>query len=743
MRHRQKSCVFERKSFLRIAGCLVLLVDLGLPATAQDCKSTKEVESARGAKLEVVTKWDGVAVYEGPSQGLAKIATLDFGKAYRVYNEHGTWMCLGEADGGPPVGWVERKDLLTDRNAMIHPRTRCHLKVMVRNNLETSGKGYGIFKTHPNGHGKQRRRAGLYEVRYVFAVEDDPNGSTDKVYLAGTGQQWTIDNADKILDGWVSADYVFPWNTRVGVQYSEGLPEPVRIYPKFEDLAPVHCGRESRPWAFSSLDDSSEWRYERERFPVLDEEPGRGCLADRHVLTIGAFGTVTFKKQEMSAGTADVLLTRLNELRGGNQNIDILFVIDGTESVQPVFREVDRAVKEVRDLGALADARYGLAMFKDRKASWPPKVTTRMVDADGLSRELERFLASAGKDTGDPDFEESVLDGVAYALDDMKGQWREKSTRAVVLIGDHGDHRDVGHTERVQKASLAILEHKVRFFAYQTENSRAGNPLADRVYRWFMEDATQLIRGMAGLFSTNVAVARGNANEIKATLKDMREWKIKIDDGYEAIRKGAAPPSEVGPYIRKMLEEVDLDLDQIMGWGNAAQVCHKGFAVLENDKGSERFEKRLRISYEDVGRLVVAFRDFMGNVSSESECKRSMLGALQAATGDNPSNSESPGDFLKRTLGIEVQSDLLSMPLEELAGVLVGQKAARDKLKDALGRSVILLDAVYREEKVDVRPDGTVAVVLDAQGERPELQRWFKVMPDGIRVAWIPVSYIP
>lgn len=177
-----------------------------------------------------------------------------------------------------------------------------------------------------------------------------------------------------------------------------------------------------------------------------------------------------------------------------------------------------------------------------------------------------------------------------------------------------------------------------------------------------------------------------------------------------------------------------------MGYGRAPQVCQKGFTLVEGKKGRSYFQKRVRISYRDVAKLIVAFGDFLADTSSEKNCLRSMITAFQAATGDAPRENESPQEFLERTLGIEVTSELLQQTFLELSGTLARNRQARDKLRAELDRSVALFDAVYREEAVTVQGN-EVEVVYD--GDRVERRQWFKTLDDDTRVAWIPADYIP
>ncbi len=720
-------------------GLLLLPVLGAVPVFAQSCGSTEALRGRDGSILEAAAKWDGVVVYARPSFRRKMVRRLAFAATFRVFAERADFYCLGEVDSGAPVGWVSREDVLTLKTALIDERTGCYRKVMVRNSATASSGEVGQFWNHPFVHLKPRRRIGLYEVRFVFDDITEPGG--ESVYLAGTLQQWNIDNADKVLDGWVSEDDVFSWNTRVGVQYRGDLEQPVYIFAKQEHIEDVYCYGKTQPWAFSSVGDT-EWHYERERFPVLSETLGTGCLADHRILEVGAFGTVQLKDKELSAAEADALMSTINRLRGRSQSIDILFVIDGTESMQPAFVEVRRAVQMVKDQRTLVDARYALLMFKDFSTMWPPRMTKRLLKAEELSQELDRYMKEVRPDWGDPNFTEAVLDALQYGLDQMTDNhlWRDESTRAVILIGDHGDHREPNYQKRLADVLQTLDSQRVRFFAYQTRNTRRYRQQAAEAYHLFREDASALIDGMAVLFP-RVEIAQSSAENIANALREMNDWRIRIDDGYHAIRHGDVPPSLVGPYIERMLLESGFQLRNVIAWGRAPQICAKGFVILEDQQGLELFEKRIRIGYEDIARLVVAFRDFFGDVTSVPRCLNAMKIAFQAATGDVPRDNESPSEFLQRTLGIKMKSDLLTRPFEELARVLVNNRTARDELRRRLQRSERLLDAVYREEQVIERPDGTVKSIYE--GGRIKRQRWFKVMPDGSRVAWIPATYIP
>ena len=699
------------------------------PVEVLDCGT--DLWEIGGQPVEVVVRWDGATARSGPRQTASDLASLGFADAFVVWDRVGDeWFCVGDFDHNLK-GWVHLADLLVPerdsegrrdfmvREALRHPDTRVLMKAMIRNNLTAKESGNaGILWPHPTRRdGDAQQRAALYAVQYVFDTFEE--GGT-RYYILGRGPTWSIDTAKEDLTGWIAEDLMFSWRTRVGVQFSSD--NPVKLYPRRRDLDLLHKGEEPEPSFISAPNE--EWPYDRERYPILDER--------EDVYMLGAFGSAG----NMPPSWFDQTGSDWGALMYASRLIDIVFVIDGTVSVQPAFKEVRNAVSQVRNRGVLSDARYAVTMFKDGQSGYP--TFAGGLTASQLDSELQGLMLRAGPDPGDTDLEEAVLEGVIHALHEMRAKnlWRKNSIRALILVGDHGDHQGGGHQGRMDEVLHLLNADRALFFAYQTQNTRSYVAEGVEAYEAFQRDAKGIFDGMAELFPDRTPLALNDAASIASALLKVREFSGEVREGLLIETSGKTAPARIGPYIRRLLRDNDYPEEALRKWGSLLQVTDVGWA-LASQGGGEVFEKRLRISKRDLESLKSALERLMDDLSHPDRCLKAMFRAMEVATGDRPTPGESPRDFIKKKLGIEMKSDLLKLTFDALCSELTRSKKSREELRAALERSVTLLDGVLYERRV---LDSGKGVVL---GSRDKVKRWLKVLPDGTTVAWIPEDYIP
>jgi len=132
-------------------------------------------------------------------------------------------------------------------------------------------------------------------------------------------------------------------------------------------------------------------------------------------------------------------------------NVDVVFVIDTTRSMQPFIDMTREAVIGMTNRLA-EDAerrfRFGLVTFRDSTEVIPQieyvtRVhTPKLIDARSLVDRLEQARAT---EVGSLDYAEEVFAGVDVA---MRSSWREGALRLMILIGDASSHPK-GHRQNV------------------------------------------------------------------------------------------------------------------------------------------------------------------------------------------------------------------------------------------------------------------------------------------------------
>lgn len=143
--------------------------------------------------------------------------------------------------------------------------------------------------------------------------------------------------------------------------------------------------------------------------------------------------------------------------------LDVVFVIDTTNSMQPAINAVKESVKNIsKELlikAPNAKIRYGLVGYRDKLLlnETPPdwyvaKIFCKLDDgADHkvFMNELEKMEAAK---IGSEDFPEDVLAGMEVAI--KKSNWNPNAFKHIVLIGDASSHDEVDNPKNSLKQTI-------------------------------------------------------------------------------------------------------------------------------------------------------------------------------------------------------------------------------------------------------------------------------------------------
>lgn len=320
---------------------------------------------------------------------------------------------------------------------------------------------------------------------YVFAREEidlrdpaDPKGWY-RIAESETGQPL----------GWVRAADAIEWRQALVVAYTHpGFGEEERqrvlMFEYLEDLQDLTEADEREEQALAVYQMLDEGRgmgivvsKEPERFvniaesfyllPIVDHQMTDIDGDEARYLRLAAavpeargadtLANEEYRQQAQQKGALDASAKK-------KLNVDIVFVIDMSRSMQPYIDNTRKAVTELtRTLIAkegLEDrVRFGLVGFRDSVEKMPAleftakNFTPSLIDA-GSFTQLVRKQARATR-IGSKDYEEEVYAGVDMAISETA--WRENSLRFLVLIGDASAH-EPGHPQSTTQKNAEVLK---------------------------------------------------------------------------------------------------------------------------------------------------------------------------------------------------------------------------------------------------------------------------------------------
>ncbi len=205
-------------------------------------------------------------------------------------------------------------------------------------------------------------------------------------------------------------------------------PMPRHMPPPIPSSGPPSISGSSPPAAVQpSLPASMPFAAER-LMSLRRTGPVQGRAASIPQSPIEAPGSEPYPEHE--------LLWLRDRIRG---ELDLVFLVDATESMDPYIDEVKRRLLELVDALRAAplcrSLRLGLVSYRDH----PPQERSYVSHVIGLTRDVEqiRQAASQLEASGGGDGPEAVTDGL---YDVVRLGWRPDAARAVVWFGDAPPH---------------------------------------------------------------------------------------------------------------------------------------------------------------------------------------------------------------------------------------------------------------------------------------------------------------
>ena len=284
----------------------------------------------------------------------------------------------------------------------------------------------------------------LKYFRPYFIFDLYPRDAATQYYQIGlTSRQ------DTIL-GWVSASSASLWPTRVGARYKMPKPgedvsrmPPLLVYENKESLIQLLNTGSSpdQPIAKGDLP-----KFETEMpWPIIETEEVN-VKGEVHSLVKVDF--LAEYRGNSPSGASEPAASPISSSRDigqvqqGLRNLDIVFVIDATGSMQPYLDATQQAVRQtmvrLQDLQKITSIAFGLVFYRDYDFE-SGFVTRHPISLDPDGRHLLSALTEQAASKGGDDAE-AVYDGLYEGLQNTPWRGEGLSERIVILIGDCPAH---------------------------------------------------------------------------------------------------------------------------------------------------------------------------------------------------------------------------------------------------------------------------------------------------------------
>lgn len=628
-------------------------------------------------------------------------------------------------------------------------KNNLNAKILVRNKA-----GENVTSDVPLYDAMGGEKIGRLRIFSIFNIYTYDTKNREVYFFIG-GQKLVENMLEPVLMGWVKAKDVIPWSSSMNLYYAPGKTR-VPIYEYDRDAK-----TQVNPFAIQGKAHVEPKGHNIPRFPVLDH---RGVSKNATVYEIAFAGDACVSSKDCISGRD---LSRRRGTVGGKlmetENIDVLFVIDATKSMQKYFKPVVRAVKSFAT-SISADAqkiRFSVAVYGDYKTH------------QGDPNNIQFFLPVPFSDTNnttamrrlkrvpifdDPrhDYPEAAFAALTKAINEA--DWRESAgLRLVIWIGDHPNRsaykvstQDVADALKGKKAIWSAINVKGKYrkslnqkFLTQAENiaAKADNwnyPIVKTYNSSYSEDS-----------SNTESEVRTRLDEVYETSKRIAQQIFEISIGHKTTSSASGLPSAVlaDRYIK---ERLGISEQQLRDIYSRNQLIVKGF-VYQNEKNPD-FDFWISMRSTDLYALqtqTAQFCEALKYKSSYDDLRNAMVKTLEMITGDTLDRKQKIRQFLSKRLHVpkEQFSELLDKSLHDfIRWYLETDKRETAKFKSQICLKAARLDQVKNGRRVDMKDmkfDKRRARWVPRKGAKKEKFNWLWGAENGIRYFYIPLEYIP
>jgi len=426
-----------------------------------------------------------------------------------IVDENGTYNSINDEFIGEPIdfGWVPKSSMLLWSSALYSDNTNFRVKVMTiitpaqmageLDRIRAEGKKMNFF-SDPYTKKENNNELPLFEIFYVFKKDGDR-------LLLGKRDNISRGNADYYLLGWVDESKVQIWEMRQVLEpnWDQNSSEerrkhgvPAALFELSGEA--VKYGIKGDTTRNFWSDDPYEKRFDPywKRLPVFKR-------TDNLIETAVVSDLVNEKGQTINEDDFRKLKMLQSSIQEKRRNVNIVFVIDGTQSMGPYFKSVQTAVKNSALSLYNADNRFqfGSIIYRDYDDPENDKCYNTIAlssNIDRFCKELESFNTNDPACCDDTDSEGLYL-GLHKATELFRG--KEKESNVIILIGDAGDRKG---TKRISESVVIpdLVKFRINFTALQV-NHRLNQAYEDFIFQvrdMILKSSTEIVEDLEKQF---------------------------------------------------------------------------------------------------------------------------------------------------------------------------------------------------------------------------------------------------
>ena len=537
-------------------------------------------------------------VYTEPDAVSDVRQTVSFGDRVFLTNlKDGFYQVVSDTrlgDDAPSLGWIWGENLLCNQEPVMSEKTGIPQKFVIKTKASFADEREKTVTAKPGSDADfcgpddtQCNELTRFTQYYVQAYDD----ARDKVLLTS---DFLVKGSTPLV-GWVSAVDGYIWETRHAIRpkedlraedASEGLSVgDERVACMFETIDAAIAGEACQTPILGGY----RWFNYPLRIPILDRVEQGDRSFFRVAMPAAGIGSDASGDVLKQFGGLDAAISLLGDLR----NLDVFFLIDGTQSMQPNIDAITGKGDGGGVLQAIQDGfandfrfdgvqvRYGFRAYRDYYAGdagmgevfplgtecSPSQEDLEAQNAEFLT-EIQKISSETGTDSGitDSNHEENLILALGFAADDIAAC--ADHVKLLFVIGDTGSDlavlKDEGQNFTPENASQMLtqgfsrdLDPVIPFFIQvprtHDESTLSGADLEayDRAYRRFETQGTFYVNAVSDHFqqdlnlNQNVRIAEHFYSLDGTSIADARDDLVEFIFDRVALFGDQRPVNEV------------------------------------------------------------------------------------------------------------------------------------------------------------------------------------------------------
>lgn len=419
------------------------------------------------------------------------------------------------------LGWIKMENLILSDFALKNNNNFTR-KAMVLTTLTSGGsvnEEYNRFYSNPELKASKvtPNFAKTFEIYFILKVE---------------GKRCLICKSDKVVGGeseargsilgWIDEKNLTFWDHRVCLEPSS-LPEAIAEYgdkrmlifaPDKKNSAISFFNGEVPANHIRSLELKSTradgYTY---RLPIIETDP-----TNNNIVRVGTIGNIS----ERDSREEERLRKKLQDSKNKAQNINILFVIDGTNSMKdyfaPAAQSIARSISQIKARNNQNNLKFGALVYRDyadgKDAAVLKKLTSNHDEVIGFLNGTQCFSKAS-------EVPEAMFNGLIEGVKNCG--FRQGESNLVILIGDAGNHVPDPKRKSIEDVLKEMLRFDCNFVAFQVNNGshRSHDYFNEQARKIMLDNAKNVVQKYG--YKGDLIVVRENKNTFKLSIAKEQE----------------------------------------------------------------------------------------------------------------------------------------------------------------------------------------------------------------------------